>query len=119
MTTVSAHADLEVIQERSARTSVNLLKMVQAQRASPMREQLAEFADVNDGLLSLNGFLEVYIIKRNQATWRAIIPPNVTSERIKELGGQTLDSSDDRGVLIGSSRDALMIDKSGKRKRRR
>lgn len=117
MTTVSAHADLEVIKERSARTSVNLLKMVQAQRASPMREQLASFADVNDGLLSLNGFLEVYIIKRNQPVWRAIVPRNVTANRIKDLGGQTLDSDDSRGVLIGNSREALEIERTGKRKR--
>ncbi|MGE0109219.1 MAG: hypothetical protein AB7S81_05570 [Bdellovibrionales bacterium] len=119
MIIVSAHADMDVIKERSATTSVNLLKMVQAQRASPMREQLADFADVNDGLLSLNGFLEVYIIKRNQPVWRAIVPRNVTAERIKEIGGQTLDSSDPRGVLIGNNRDALEIDQTGKERKKR
>jgi len=115
MATVSAHADLKEIQLRSERKSLQLLRSVQAQRASPMREQLAKFADVNDGLLSLNGYLEIYSVQGKKSEWRAVLPANVTSDRIKELGGQTLDATQ-QGVVIGSDREALSL---GKRKKGR
>jgi len=111
MSTVSSHADLQEISERANIKSLDLLKSVQAQRASPMREQLAKFADVNDGLLSLNGYLEIYMITNNKAAWRAVLPANVTSDRINELGGQTLDNNA-QGVVVGSSRDALSLGRS-------
>lgn len=110
MATVSAHADLKEIQERSQQKSLAILKTAQDQRASPMREQLAKFADVNDGLLSLNGYLEIYQITNNKPTWRAVLPANVTSDRINELGGQTLDNNA-QGVIVGNSRDALSLGK--------
>jgi len=113
MATVSAHADLREIQERTDAKSLQLLNTVQAQRASPMREQIAQFADVNDGLLALSGYLEVYQINDNKAEWRAVVPANVTSDRIRELGGQTLDSNP-QGVVIGNVKDLQM----NKKKRR-
>ncbi len=111
MATVSAHADLKEIQQRSETKSLQLLQSVQAQRASPMREQLAKFSDINDGLLALNGYLEIYVIQGNKAAWRAVLPANVTSDRISELGGQTLDATP-QGVVIGNTRDALSLGKS-------
>lgn len=111
MSTVSAHADLREIQARSEEKSLALLKSVQAQRASPMREQLAAFADVNDGLLNLNGYLEIYqIVPNKPPAWRAVLPVNVTSDRINDLGGKTLDNND-LGVIVGSSLDALGLGK--------
>ncbi len=111
MAIVSAHADLKEIQGRSETKSLQLLQSVQAQRASPMREQLAKFADINDGLLALNGYLEIYVVQGNKASWRAVLPANVTSDRISELGGQTLDATP-QGVVIGNTRDALSLGKS-------
>ncbi len=110
MATVSAHADLADIQKRSQEKSLQLLRAVQDMRASPMREQLASFSDVNDGLLGLNGYLEFYSIQENKVLWRAVLPANVTSDRIKELGGQTLDATQ-QGVIIGNSKDALSFGK--------
>lgn len=110
MATVTAHADIEEIKQRSEQKSLELLKLVQAQRASPMREQLAKFADINDGLLALNGYLEVYQIQKNKPIWRAVLPANVTSDRINELGAKTLDAND-LGVIVGNSKDALEIGK--------
>jgi len=116
MSTVSAHADLNEIRERTEIKSLQLLKAVQEQRASPMREQLARFADVNDGLLGLNGYLEIYVIQDNVPSWRAVLPSNVTSDRIKDLGGQTLDATD-QGVVIGNSKDSLSLGKNAKGKK--
>ena len=115
MATVSAHADLNEIRKRSEEKSLQLLQSVQTQRASPMREQLAKFADVNDGLLGLNGYLKVYQILGNKTGWVAVVPANVTSDRINELGGMTLDS-DPYGVVIGNSKDALTFGKTEGRK---
>ncbi len=116
MATISARVDMEEIRQRTEIKSLQLLKAVQAQRASPMREQLARFGDVNDGLLGLNGYLEIYVIEGDKASWRAVLPANVTSDRIKELGGQTLDATP-QGVVIGSSKEALMLGKpKGKNK---
>lgn len=106
MAMMSAYADVDEIKKRTEEKSLRLMQSVQSLRASPMREQLAKFADVNDGLLALNGYLELYQIKSNKVVWRAILPPSVTSDRIGELGGQTLDSND-QGVIIGNSREAL------------
>ena len=103
---ISAEANHKTITTRAQESSVKLLSAVQGMRASPMREQLAKFAELNDGLLALNGWLEIYQIKSGKTLWRALVPPNVTSERISELGGQNLDSSA-KGVVIGNSRESL------------
>lgn len=117
MSAVSSHADLEEIKKRSEEKSLELMRSVQEQRTSPMREQLAKFADLNDGLLALNGFLEVYQIQKNKVEWRAVVPSNVTSDRIRELGGQTLDNNE-LGVVIGSSRDALNLGAAKERRKK-
>lgn len=117
MAMVSANADVASIQERSKVSSLALMRRVQKQRASPMRQQLANFADVNDGLIALNGYLEIFHIEGKKTLWRAIVPKSVTADRIKDLGGQTLDS-DDRGVIIGNSKDAINAGKAISRRRR-
>ncbi len=109
MSAMSSNSNLHEIQARSEEKAVQLLHAVQAQRASPMREQLAKFADINDGLLSLNGYLDIYQITNNKVLWRAIVPENVTSNRINDLGGQTLEAGGELGVVIGNSRDALTL----------
>ncbi len=117
MSMVSSHTDLKSVEERSKVRSLSLMKKVREQRASPMRGQLANFADINDGLIALNGYLEIFHIKNNKVLWRAVVPTNVTSNRIKDLGGQTLDT-DDRGVIIGNSREALNAGKNKAGRRR-
>lgn len=117
MTTVSLHADLGGIQQRTEKKSLQLLRAVQEQRASPMREQLAKFSDINDGLLALNGYLEIYVIEKDKANWRAVLPANVTADRIRELGGQTLDATD-QGVVVGDSKESLSLgENTNKRKK--
>lgn len=108
MAIMAANADKKEIEARAKEKSLQLLQAVQTLHASPMRDQLAKFGDLNDGLLGLNGLLEIYQIQKGKVLWRAIVPPNVTSDRINELGGQTLDTSQ-QGVVIGNSRDAMAI----------
>jgi len=110
MALVSARMETAEIHKRSEERSLQLLRNAQSMRASPMREQLAKFADLNDGLLTLDAMLDIYQIKQGKTLWRAYIPPNVTSDRITELGGKTLDTSP-QGVVIGNAREALEIGK--------
>lgn len=106
MSVVALRADLGMIKSRAQDKSMQLMRTVQTLRASPMREQLGRFADLNDGLLTLNGYLEFYQIKNSKPLWLAVVPTNITSNRISDIGGQTLDSGP-TGVVIGNSRDAL------------
>jgi len=115
MASMGASIDLKAIHDRSGEKAMQLLKTVQTQRASPMREQIAKFSEINDGLLVLNGYLDVYQVAGNKVLWRAYVPENVTSDRISELGGQTLETNE-KGVLIGNSRETSILDK-GRRRR--
>lgn len=108
MSAVTTRVDLEEIRQRSEVKSLQFLQSVQSLRASPLREQIAAFTDVNDGLLGLNGYLEMYTIKDGKPIWRAILPANVTSERIKDLGGQTLDATV-QGTVIGNVPEAKTL----------
>lgn len=110
MAMVSAHVDMKEARQRSEEKSLQLLRQAQTMRASPMREQLAQFADLNDGLLALDAMLEIYQIKDRKTLWRAYVPPNVTSDRITEIGGKMLDNAP-QGVMIGNAKEALDIGK--------
>jgi len=108
MATIASRTDMTEIRQRTEQKSEQLLRSAQTMRASPMREQLAKFADLNDNLITLNAYLDIYYIKGNKTLWRAIVPSNVTSNRITELGGQTLDTTP-QGAVIGNAREALTI----------
>jgi hypothetical protein len=104
MVIVGTHASLKAAQQRTESKTIDLMHTVSDLRASPMREQLANFADVNDGLLTLNGYLEVYEINDSKARWRAVAPANITADRISALdngGGRTIETTAD-GVVIGN-----------------
>lgn len=107
---VTTRHDLEATRVIAAQKSQQLLNMIQDLRASPSRGQLASLADLNENLLKVNGMLEIYQIKEGKVLWRAVLPANVTSERINEMGAQLLDTTP-RGVIIGNSPEALVMGK--------
>jgi hypothetical protein len=113
---LSARHDLSAAQERTEKKTTELMATVERLRASPMRDQLAKFADLNDGLLNMNGFLEVYEVKNGKTRWRAILPSNVTADRINELGGKTIENTD-QGVAIGNAAQIEFEATEGKRRR--
>jgi hypothetical protein len=45
--------------------------------------------------------LEVYEIKGEKTRWRAVVPTNLTADRINELGGKTIETLP-QGVAIGN-----------------
>jgi hypothetical protein len=104
MVIITNRASLDEARARTAAKTMDLMRQVGDLRTSPMREQLAHFADTNDGLLAINGFLDVYEIKDGKTRWHATVPPNVTADRINELGGKTIDTTPD-GVGIGNANE--------------
>ena len=103
VTLITARHDLTEALNRTQDKTQKMLEQAQQLRASPLREQLASFDAVNEGLLDLNGFLEIYEVKKDKARWRAVVPANVTADRINALGGQTIESRAD-GTVIGNAR---------------
>ena len=99
---VSARHDLSAAIERTQSKTVQLLATAQDVRATPVRAALTKFVDINEGLLDLNGYLEVYAIKGNKVRWRATVPSNVTADRINALGGKTIDTKPN-GTVIGNA----------------
>jgi hypothetical protein len=101
MVILNAKANLHEAEERTTSKTLDLVRTAAELRASPTRDQLATFANVNDGLLSVNGFLEVYEIKDGKARWRAIVPTNVTADKINDIGGKTIETTAN-GVAVGN-----------------
>jgi hypothetical protein len=102
MSLISSKHNLSEVQTRTRSKTEELLRITEKIRVSPMREQLAKFSELNDGLLALNGFLEIYEIKDGKTRWRAVIPANITADRINQLGGKTIESTP-KGIAIGNA----------------
>lgn len=101
MAMVSARHDLTDAQERTKLKTMKLLKDAENVRSSPAREQIEKFLTVNEGLLSLNGFLTFYDISGNKTRWKAIVPPSATGDRISAMGGKSLETND-KGSIIAN-----------------
>jgi hypothetical protein len=98
---VSSRHDLQEALDRTQSKSLDLMNAVQNLRAAPVREALTKFIDLNEGLLDLNGYLEIYVIQGGKIRWRATVPSNITADRINALGGKTIDTGAS-GTIIGN-----------------
>lgn len=101
------HRDLADIQDRTRQKTMDLMNDVEKMRASLLREQVARFAELNEGLVQVGGWMKFYQIKQGKVRWRAAVPPSVTGEKIKELGAKLL-TTDNQGVLIGTDNDPVV-----------
>jgi hypothetical protein len=101
---ISLVASRESLTEAKTRTqdeTLQLMNAAQNLRATPVRESLTKFVDLNEKLLDLNGYLEGYVIKGGKVRWRATVPTNVTADRINALEGKTIDTKSN-GTVIGN-----------------
>jgi len=114
MSLVASRQELAAALERNEHKSMELVQAAEATRSSPMRDQIGRFLSINDGLLSLNGFLDVYEIKNQVTRWRAIVPQSATADRISALGGKNIEVTD-HGVAIGN--DAEIAFEANKERR--
>lgn len=104
MVILGTKANLAEAERSTADKTTDLLREAEELRGSPVHDQLAEFATVNDGLLSMNGFLEIYEISKGKTRWRAVVPTNVTADRIAEMKGKTIETTA-AGVAIGNQEE--------------
>ena len=93
--------NLDDVRVRTYLKTMDFMKAVEDLRSSPLRSELASFAEVNDALLSINGLMVVYEIKDGRARWRAVVPPSVTADRINDIKGKVIEMTND-GVVIGN-----------------
>jgi hypothetical protein len=98
---IAAKHDLNNAMDRARTKSMALMRTAETLRISPVRDQLAKFSELNDKLLAVNGYLEVYEIKDSKTRWRAYVPVSTTADRITDMGGKTIDTTD-HGVAIGN-----------------
>jgi hypothetical protein len=101
LTILSSRHDLSQATQRTHGKVMSLLQDAQNMRSSPLREQIEKFLSVNDGLLSLNGYLTVYSVSDKSVRWKALVPPSATADRISAMGGKSIESTD-KGVVIGN-----------------
>ena len=115
MVILSSKANLAAAVERAQEKTTDLLRTAEELRGSPVRDQLSAFSDVNDRLLAVSGFLEVYEIKGGKVRWRAVVPSNVTADRINEMGGKTIETTA-AGVAIGNAEEVEFEASKGTKK---
>jgi hypothetical protein len=101
------HRQLDDIQQRTQQKTMELMEGVERMRASVLREQVAKFAELNEGLVQVGGWMKFYQIKQNKVRWRATVPPSVTGEKIREFGAKLLTTSD-QGISIGTDTDPVV-----------
>ncbi len=107
---ITYHADLDDLRQRSTKASYELQQSALVLRASGMRQQIAAFNRINDGLVGLQGWLKLYLIKGNAVKWWAVVPANLTAERISELGAQTIEAVPD-GLVIANAKGSYVREK--------
>jgi hypothetical protein len=107
ITSLAYHANLTDLQARTHAAAVQLQQSATVLRTSEMREQLAAFSKLNENLINLQGWLKLYILQDGKVKWWAVVPSNLTSAPIQDLGAQTLDTTDD-GIIIANSKESYM-----------
>lgn len=106
MSLLAYKSDLSDTKARSEAAAMQLLQTATGLTASPLRKELASFADVNDGLIAIGGWLKHYDITDGVVRWRAQIPAGVTADKIAVIGGQTIESLPNGGFIIGNANEA-------------
>lgn len=100
-------ADLSDLQARSRAALLQLQQTAMQLRTSDMREQIATFNRLNENLIGLQGWLKLYYMKGGEVKWWAVVPENLTSNRIQEIGAQTIESSPE-GLIIANGPKSVM-----------
>lgn len=107
VTQLAYRSDLKDLQTRTAASLLQLQQTAMVLRTSDMREQVANFNKLNESLINAQGWLKLYMLKDNNVKWWGVVPENLTSNRIQELGGQTIEKNDE-GLVIANGKDSYM-----------
>jgi len=87
--------------DRAAARSTGIVAQAEDLRISPMRRELKNFLDVNEGVLSLDGYLSVYEIKDGAPRWRASVPSGTDAAKLAAFHGHIIEVGD-AALLIGN-----------------
>lgn len=98
-------SDLKELQSRTTASIMQLQQTAQVLRTSEMREQIAAFVRLNENLIGVQGWLRLYFMSGGTVKWWAVVPSNLTSDRIQELGGQTIETTEE-GNIIANGKDS-------------
>ncbi len=107
VTQLAYRSDLKDLQTRTAASLLQLQQTAMVLRTSDMRDQVANFNKLNENLINAQGWLKLYMLKDNNVKWWGVVPENLTSNRIQELGGQTIEKNDE-GLVIANGKDSYM-----------
>jgi hypothetical protein len=99
LATLGISHSVEESKIKAAQASQDLLQQATTLRVSTLRNQIAKFVDVNDGLIKVGGWLQEYKIDKNKVGWIAVVPAGITSEKINEIGAKTKEVTD-AGVIV-------------------
>jgi hypothetical protein len=107
MVQIAYKADLKSLEERSNAAVLQLQQSAMVLRTSEMREQLAAFTRLNESMVTAQGWLKLYMLQAGALKWWAVVPSNLTSDRIQELGGVSVESTDD-GLVIANNKASVL-----------
>jgi hypothetical protein len=100
-------ADMTELQNRTAASLVQLQQNAMVLRTSEMREQIANFNKLNESLINAQGWLKLYLLKEGKVRWWAVVPDNMTSDRIQELAAQNIERNEE-GLVIANGKDSYV-----------
>ena len=107
VTQLAYRSDLKELQGRTAQSLMELQQTAMILRTSDMREQISNFNILNENLIGANGWLKLYLMKDTVVKWWGVVPQNLTSDRIQEFGGQTIETTDE-GLVVAKSKDSYL-----------
>lgn len=107
VTQLAYKSELRELQTRTAQSLMQLQQTAMVLRTSDMREQIANFNKLNESLIGAQGWLKLYLLKDKTVKWWGVVPQNLTSDRIQEFGGQTIESSSE-GLVVANGKDSYM-----------
>ena len=107
VTQLAYRSDLKELRDRTAQSLMQLQQTAMVLRTSDMREQIANFNKLNESLIGAQGWLKLYLLKDNKVRWWGVVPVNLTSDRIQDLGGQTIEQNDE-GLVIANGKDSYL-----------
>ena len=90
-------------QASSQQAVQQLMQRAMQLRVSPLRGQLAHFAELNEELIRMGGWLKSYSITNGHVEWKAVLPPAITADRITKLGGRTQDIDENGITVVGNN----------------
>ncbi len=87
--------------DRAEARSAGIVARAEDLRVSPLRRELKNLLDVNEGVLSVDGYLSVYELQEGAVRWRASAPAGTDAARLAAFNAKIIEAGD-AALLIGN-----------------